>query len=310
MFINIDPQARRRWRDSRARIENQNLENNTRRSISGDRACTSHSVFHAVNFLVRLSGLYARGRRNARTYCVTAVDFAFPDLPTAFDDYRILHLSDLHIGQNDDMLRMVGEKFSALGPDLVVVTGDFQTFGNPPGKKAAELVAHLVSNIDSRDGWIAVLGNHDTHDMLDALEAIDVRVLANESVVVSRGQDTLRFVGTDDVHAFYSPDAVTALESHQEDFRVALIHTVDLATVASGLGYSLYLSGHTHGGQICLPGGRPVLTALDSHRHLASGRWGLDGMQGYTNRGLGYGLSPLRFNCPGEATLIRLSKGE
>ena len=280
MFVNIDPQARTRWRDARARIENQNLENDKRRSISGDRACTSHSFFYAVNFLVRLSGFYSRGRRNARTYGVSEVEFVFPDLPAGFDDYSILHLSDLHIGQNDDMLRMVGEKSSALSPDLVVVTGDFRTFGTPPGKKAAELVAHLVSNIRSRDGWIAVLGNHDSHDMLDALEAIDVRVLANESVVVSRGEDALRFVGTDDVHAFYSPDAEKALEDHREGFRIALIHTVDLATMASRLGYSLYLSGHTHGGQICLPGGRPVLTALDSHRHLASGRWRLNGMHG------------------------------
>jgi hypothetical protein len=241
---------------------------------------------------------------------VTAVDFIFPDLPSEFDGYSILHLSDLHIGKSDDLLMVIGEKLSMLSPDLVVVTGDFQTFGNPPGKKAAEIVTHLVSNISSNDGWIAVLGNHDTHDMLDALEAVDVRVLANESVVISRGDDALRFVGTDDVHAFYSPDAVTALEDHQEGFRIALIHTVDLATVASRLGYNLYLSGHTHGGQICLPGGRPVLTALDTHRHLASGRWRLNGMQGYTSRGLGYGLSPpLRFNCPGEATVVRLVKG-
>ncbi len=309
MFMNINHQARMRWRDFRAQTETRNIANNKRRSISGDLACTNHNIFHAINFLVRLSGLYPRGKRNAHTYCVTAVDFVFSDLPTRFDDYSILHLSDLHIGKNDDMLRMVGEELSELSPDLVVVTGDFQTYGTPIGKKVTKIIAHLVSNIRSRNGWIAVLGNHDSHDMLDALEAIDVRVLANESVVISRGDDALRFVGTDDVHAFYSPDAVTALEDHQEGFRIALIHTVDLATTASRLGYNLYLSGHTHGGQICFPGGRPVLTALDSHRHLASGRWRLNGMQGYTNRGLGFGLSPLRFNCPGEATLIRLIKG-
>ena len=90
MFVNIDPQARMRWRERRARIESQNKENGTRRSIAGDRTCTSYNVFHAINFLVRLSGLYSRGRRNAQTYGVTTVDLVFPDLPSGFDGYSIL----------------------------------------------------------------------------------------------------------------------------------------------------------------------------------------------------------------------------
>ncbi len=257
-----------------------------------------------------LSGLHSRGRRNARRFRIPFVNFSFPDLPSAFDGYKILHLSDIHVGEIDDLPGMIGDKLSGLDPDLVVITGDCQTNGKPSAIEAAEKVAHLVSNIKSRDGWLAVLGNHDNYGMLDALEAIDVRVLANESVVITRGEETLHFVGTDDVNCFYSPDAAQVFEDNQEGFRIALIHTVDLASAAAQSGFSLYLSGHTHGGQICLPGGRPLLTGLDSHRHLASGRWKLNGMQGYTSRGLGHGLVPVRFNCPGEVTMIELKKGK
>lgn len=308
MFDSIDPKARMLWRASRIHIENQITENRKRSSVFGYRTWLRPYFFHVINFIVRLSGLRSRGKRNARDFCVPSVDFSFPDLPSAFDGYEILHLSDLHIGDIDNLSGMIGERFSAINPDLVVITGDFQTHGAPSAKKTADLMSHLILNIKSRDGWVAVLGNHDRHDMLDALEAIDVRVLANESVVIYRGKNKLRLVGIDDVHAFYSPDAITAMENHQESFRIILVHTVDLATVAARLGYSLYLSGHTHGGQICLPNGRALLTALDSHRDLATGSWKLNGMHGYTSRGLGHGTVPFRFNCPGEATLIRLNK--
>ena len=308
MFLNIDRQARMRWRKSRIQLEKKLVEGKKRTSVFGAKAEPANTITHAVNFAVFLMGLSARGKRNTYDFSINNVDFSFSDLPPAFDGYKVLHLSDLHIGHIDDLPGMIGDKLLTLNPDLVVMTGDFQTNGTPSVSETAELVSYLVSSVKSRDGWIAVLGNHDRHNMLDALEAIGVRVLANESVSISRGKDVLQLVGTDDVHAFYSSDAVTSLESHQEGFRIALIHTVDLATVAAESGFSLYLSGHTHGGQICLPGGRPLITALDSHRHLASGKWEFKGMQGYTNRGLGHGLTPIRFNCSGEATLIRLVK--
>ncbi len=308
MFMNIDPQARKRWRASRKLLEKKLIEAKKRTSIFGTRSGPTNTVAHAVNFSMGLLGLTARGKRNTYNFCISNVDFRFSNLPSAFDGYRILHLSDLHIGHIDDLQGMIGDRLSVLKPDLTVVTGDFQTHGSPCEEKTAELVGHLVSSVQSKDGWVSVLGNHDRHQMLDALEIIGVRVLANETVTINRGKDALHFVGTDDVHSFYSPDAYSAIESCQEGFRVALIHTADLATMAAENGYSLYLTGHTHGGQICLMNQRPLMTGLDSHRELSSGSWKLNGMQGYTNRGLGHGLIPIRFNCSSEATLIRLIK--
>lgn len=142
--------------------------------------------------------------------------------------------------------------------------------------------------------------------MVDLLEAQGVTMLVNETVRVGTGPSHFHVTGTDDVHLFYSDEAHKVLREGPEGFRIALVHTPDLATDAARAGYGLYLCGHTHGGQICLPGGRPILTALDSHQHLASGAWSLDGMQGYTSRGIGGGFFPVRFNCPGEIGLLRL----
>jgi uncharacterized protein len=309
MFSNIDPLARERWLEFRLLLEKKLDETKKRTSAIGDQSACKNNFGRLAKIVTRLLGLSTIGKRNAFNFEITNMDFHFPDLPPIFDGYRILQLSDLHVGNIEDFYGMIGNRLASLDPDLVVMTGDYQTFGTPTASKTTDLIRHLMSELNSRDGWLAVLGNHDRHDMLEALESIDVRVLVNETVSVFREEIPLQFVGTDDVHSFYSADAIKALKSGYEGFRIALIHTPELATEAVDSGINLYLTGHTHGGQICLPGGRPVLTGLDSHHHLASGKWELESMKGYTNRGLGYGLPPIRFNCPGEVSLIRLIRG-
>jgi predicted MPP superfamily phosphohydrolase len=81
-----------------------------------------------------------------------------------------------------------------------------------------------------------------------------------------------------------------------------------MADYAARAGYALYLCGHTHGGQVCLPGGKPVVTHLARCRRAARGLWQWGGMTGYTTTGLGVSGPPLRFNCPGEAALITLRR--
>jgi hypothetical protein len=79
-----------------------------------------------------------------------------------------------------------------------------------------------------------------------------------------------------------------------------------MAGEAAAAGYSLYLCGHCHGGQMCLPGGRPLLTHLSRHRDLYAGLWRQGEMWGYTSMGAGLANPPVRFNCPGEVTEFRL----
>jgi predicted MPP superfamily phosphohydrolase len=249
------------------------------------------------------------GRRNAGRPRLTEVTFHFASLPAAFDGYRILFLSDLHLGYSPDALAAGIALAEGQSCDLAVLGGDFQSWGRPTAAEVVEHMRPVLAALRPTDGIVGVLGNHDTHDLVPPLEAVGVRMLLNENLDISRDGQSIHLIGCDDVHAFYDHGAEAALRRNG-GFRVALVHSPDFAGQAAAAGCSLYLAGHTHGGQICLPGGRPILTALDRNHQLARGAWRLRGMQGYTSTGLGSGLPVVRFNCPPEVVLITLHRDE
>jgi predicted MPP superfamily phosphohydrolase len=153
-----------------------------------------------------------------------------------------------------------------------------------------------------------VLGNHDPVEMVEALEDLGFETLVNRSTTLSRGGETVHVTGLDDVHDFYSPAARTALDQQVDGCRIALVHSAEMADHAAAAGCSLYLCGHTHGGQVCLPGGRPVFTQLVRCRHAASGVWREGAMVGYTSPGLGVAPPTVRFNSRGGAAVITLRR--
>ena len=114
--------------------------------------------------------------------------------------------------------------------------------------------------------------------------------------------------GTDDVHHFYTEDSERALRDSPPGFKIALVHSAELAPVAAALDFRLYLSGYTHGGQVCLPGGRPIITRMRGYRKYASGLWKCEAMTGYTSTGVGVSSPTVRFNTRGEVVLITLRK--
>ncbi len=124
--------------------------------------------------------------------------------------------------------------------------------------------------------------------------------------MLERGRERITVTGLDDVHHFYTEGARQALLGGGRGFKIALVHSAEVADVAAEAGYSLYLCGHTHGGQVCLPGGRPLVTHLTQHRFAAAGLWQFGRMTGYTSRGAGVAVPPVRFNCRGEVVLITL----
>jgi hypothetical protein len=100
---------------------------------------------------------------------------------------------------------------------------------------------------------------------------------------------------------------VFALERTRDaGFLIALVHSPELYEVAAAHSVDLYLCGHTHGGQICLPGGRPVVKHLNRGRHLFRDVWSHRGMRGYTHSGTGTSGIPIRFNTRGEVVVHRL----
>lgn len=257
---------------------------------------------------MRLSGLYERGMSNALSPELTALELSFADLPRAFDGYRILFLSDTHLDSQPELAVRGRELLSGVAVDLIVVGGDLLASRRAPPAAALQPLVHMLEPVSASDGRFAVLGNHDTASIADALEHLGFEVLLNQSTTLSRGGEHITVTGLDDVHSFYTDAARAALCTPYEGFRIALVHSPEMADVGQHAGVSLYLCGHTHGGQICLPGGRGLVSCLVRCRHAARGLWCEGAMLGYTSRGLGTGRLPVRFNCPPELTLITLRR--
>lgn len=253
-------------------------------------------------------GLHARGRRNALAPQLAEIELGFPQLPVAFDGYRILHLSDTHFDFLPALVAAARQLLSGVRVDLLVLTGDLQGDPGAPLDQSVAPLGAILAGIAVRDRRLAVLGNHDPADIVAALEGLGLEVLLNQSTVLERGGARMVITGLDDVHSHYTDAARDALLTAVTDFRIVLVHSAEIADHAAAAGYALYLCGHTHGGQVCLPGGRPIFTMLRRCRHAASGLWRQGAMIGYTSRGLGTGLPAIRFNCRGEATIITLRR--
>lgn len=258
---------------------------------------------------LRVTGHYPLWRRAALDPELVEVELWFAHLPSAFDGYRILHLSDSHLDALPDLEPIARGLLTGLEVDLLALTGDVLGSPHAPISSAVRLLATAIGGLNVRDGQLAVLGNHDPSETAEELESIGFRVLINESVAIERGGARIVVTGLDDVHSFYTPAAYSALADDPGGFRLALVHSPEMADHAARAGVALYLCGHTHGGQLCLPGGRALMTGLTRCRFAASGLWRQGTMQGYTSRGLGTAWPPLRHNCRGEITRITLRKG-
>ncbi|HET6925872.1 MAG TPA: metallophosphoesterase, partial [Hyphomicrobiaceae bacterium] len=226
-------------------------------------------------------------------------------LPAAFNGFSILHLSDLHCDTSERAMPRVAEMLGRLNYDICVITGDYrgETFG--PFEPSLKGFATVRSSI--RGPVYGVLGNHDSIWMLPHLEQMDIRLLMNEATAIERNGARLHLAGIDDAH-FYRTDNIekAAQNIPHDECSILLSHTPEIYRQAAHAGFDFMLSGHTHGGQICLPGGFALTLASVLPRHLGAGLWRHQRMLGYTSVGAGTALVPVRFNCPPEITLHRL----
>lgn len=258
--------------------------------------------------MMRLIGLFGRGRRNALAPRLVDFDLPFRSLPPAFDGYRILHISDTHLDGLPELATVAGDMLAGIEVDLVLLTGDVLSEFGAPLSSATRPLARLLEAVSVRDRRLAVLGNHDPAPMADRLGDLDFEVLLNRSIVLERGGEHIVVTGLDDVHSFYTDAARAALYEAHDGFRIALVHSPEMANHAALAGISLYLCGHTHGGQVCLPGGWALFNGLECCHHAARGLWREGSTVGYTSSGLGTAWPHLRFNCRGEVTVITLRR--
>ena len=139
---------------------------------------------------------------------------------------------------------------------------------------------------------------------MPVLDAAGVRFLLNEHRVIRRGGDCVYLVGIDDPNFYKSHNFAHAMAGVPTgSCKLLLSHSPQTYQEAEAFGFSFLMAGHTHGGQICLPGGRVLVHDGSSPRHLLSGAWRVGALQGYTSRGTGATGLPVRLNCPAEVTL-------
>jgi uncharacterized protein len=261
-----------------------------------------------IRLVLQLTGLYWRARRNTARVVVRQNDVVSRHLPARFDGFTILHLSDLHVELNEAAMSRVSELVGDLSYDLCVLTGDyrFKTYG--PFAAALDGVERVRRHLKAP--VYGVLGNHDTIQMVPALEAMGIRMLINECAVIARDDQRIHLAGVDDAH-FYRMDNIekAALEIPEGAFSILLSHTPEIYRQAAHAHFALMLSGHTHGGQLCLPGSVPIMLEAVLPRRMGAGRWKYNEMTGYTSVGAGSSVVPVRLNCPPEITLHRLRCG-
>lgn len=262
-----------------------------------------------LNIGLKSLGLLERGRRNTLDFRVEEEIFVFKNLPTAFHDFRILQLSDLHIDGMLDSGESLKRIIDGLDFDLCVLTGDFRFRTVHDYGETTRRMESLMEVLTCPEGVLGILGNHDFIEKAPLFERLGIRMLLNESVAISRGSDTIHVLGVDDPHFYGTHDIYQAFEQVVEDnFKLLLVHSPEIINTAAETGVDLYLCGHTHGGQICLPGRIPILVNANCKRRFCSGRWQHAEMHGYTSRGTGSSTFPVRFFCPPELTLHRLQR--
>ena len=213
----------------------------------GRRGCWRKLLFNGLVALfakgICLTPLYRRGRQSALELGVFEFEVKLPELPPKFDGCRILHVSDTHLDAFPELADATRQLLDGIQVDVLMLTGDVQGDPRAPAALSAGLLAQALSGVSVRGLRLAVLGNHDFVAMVEALEALDFEVLINRSIILEHKNQRLRITGLDDVHCFYTEAALTALREHEDECRIALVHSPEMADHADA-GYGLYLCGH------------------------------------------------------------------
>ena len=246
---------------------------------------------------------------DARDFEIVDVKVSIPDLDPSFNDYRIVHISDIHLGQWISAKRIEGvvNLVNKLKPDLIAITGDSVSYVvNEPVLD----MLRFLKNLKPKDATVAVLGNHDhwvgAEEIRKVMDESKIIELENDVYTLKRGGAMLYIAGVDSI----------TLEKHDLDVvlrklpssgpAILLAHEPDFADESAATGrFSLQLSGHSHGGQMIIPGiGTPFRGS--KFKKYPLGEYQVGDMVQYTNRGLGTNVFWIRINCPPEITILRL----
>jgi hypothetical protein len=276
-----------------------------------ERAVSLWLARHLFPWIPGLPFVYSR--QVARSLELSHADLRLPGLGPGLSGMRVLLLTDVHAGPflRPPVVAQAVARLQGLAPDLVLHGGDLATSRHDEVDGCLDALAPLRGSL----GTFAVLGNHDHYvgdvaALVEKIEARGIVVLINRATVLERGGARLVLAGVDDL-IMGRPDLDAALAgagTRDPGAPVVLLsHNPDVFFDAASRGVALVLSGHTHGGQIRLPG-LPVLVRQSRYR-LDEGRYALPGplaAEIVVSRGFGTTGVPLRFCCPPEVVLLHL----
>jgi uncharacterized protein len=260
-------------------------------------------------FSWQVSRLVDRGRFNPKMIDVNPFELYLPRLSSDFDGFRIVHVSDIHMGTWMNATRLSGivDLINHQHADLVAITGDFVSYTI---EQPLQTMLEPLKRIWAADGRFAVMGNHDVWTdptaVREMLDQTGIRELRNQAVTLSRNGSCLHICGVDNAYEKLADLAPILDTLPPEGAAVLLAHEPDFADRSSAAGrFDLQLSGHSHGGQLNLPlVGPPFLPHLA--KKYPRGCYQIKDMLLYTNRGLGTTALQMRYRCPPEIAVITL----
>jgi uncharacterized protein len=299
-------QERAEWSRVRGAMEQQDFENWQKGAGRYWAYKAKHQAILILGGVLKAIGLFQLGFNNAKNIRVNTIDVPITGLPKPFEGYRILHLSDLHLDSISGMDTLIADKIASIEYDLCLMTGDFRYARHGDHRPIVPFLHNVVTAIRAKDGVFTVLGNHDTEAMTRDFEQLGVQVLANQGTTVSIDSSELSLIGVDDPHDYHTKAADCCLANSGNGFKVLMAHSPELYKEAAENEFHLYLCGHSHGGQICLPGGRALITFLNTGKEFYRGLWRYKKMAGHTSSGCSTAKIPVRFNCPPEITVLTL----
>lgn len=242
---------------------------------------------------------------------VQRVEVRLARWPAQLDGFRIVQISDVHIGPILDrrFAQHVVARCNALAPDLIAVTGDLV---DGSVRRIADEVAPF-GNLHARHGVFFVTGNHDHYSGADEwvarVQAFGMRVLRNERVTIGSDGVSFDLAGVEDHHAHFvsgttREDVPRALDGRDASRPVILLaHDPATFHQAARLGVDLQLSGHTHGGQIW-----PFRYLVRLSTPYVAGHYENHGSQLYVSCGTGFWGPAMRLGAPAEITEIRIRR--
>ena len=261
---------------------------------------------YGMGLLLAAWGTYV----NRRRVRIHKVELSFADLPEAFDGYRITQVSDLHIGSYDRRERGMSWGEARKFPERRSHRGHGRS-GYRRNGFLSRTPRRCLGSSAPPDGVMASMGNHDqwNNDELTALlRKNEIRVLKNEWVTISRGDESLVIAGLDDAFTGKA-DLEATLAGRPASFTVLLSHYPRFFKRARALGVDLTLSGHTHGGQLGIPWLADRWNIATWLGQRPRGTFGGEGAFLHVNAGLGTTGPPLRVGVRPEISLITLRRG-